>query len=576
MNVYRWKIFVCLMCAVSLTDQRTVPLAQADEPPRLVHRWEIEPDLGIVWLTPPTRPAVKLHPEKFASEQLQVVLDEAQLAILHAGSEQLEGRQAALKAMLQRLRTDMDNRQVRLALAGAAIALADASHASALWQELGHDTSTRPLIERALLGWKRPQAHELWRSRLQDESATLHDLHLAASGIGALGAEQDAPALENLLRSDGLPIPTKIVVARALGQVMDHGLEKLASDVLDTQLEHRELLAAELLSHHTSPQASQVLQAVLDSEHQPARLAAYTAISRNYPERARALAEQMLSQSDNNLRAQAVSVLDKSDDVESLRLQSQRIGDKNYEVRNAVRSNLLRKAQRAELKPVVDEIIGEIIGEIIYEQLSGEDYRAIEQAILLSVALDDTQWCPAYLKLLDFPRPETSLLAAWALQELAHTPQHMQAVLQHVQTITERLQGGERVDLPEQLRQSFLLEALGRNRYQPALETLKLYIPKQHTMGDLCRTSAIWAIGKIVQDSQDQPLAAALAERMLDESLIDPEDLLVQYASTVALGWIKAPGSLEQVNKLRPKGNQPLIKAAEWSVEQLAPSSDSR
>lgn len=540
---------------------RALTLVRADEPLRLAHRWEIEPDLGAVWLPPPTQPAVVLQPERFASEQRQVVLDEAQVAIRHADYEQLEGREAALDAMLQRLQSGIDNRQLRLALAAAAIALADVSHADVLWDRLSQDAATRPLIERALAEWKSPLAIELWREQLSDPAASLRDLQLAVVGIGATGDEQDGPALENLLRSDRLPIPLKIVVARGLGQVMDHDLEELASQVLATQLTHRELLAAELLSKHTSPQASQILQTILASEHQPARTVAYTAISHNYAELARELAEQMLSQTDNNLRAQAVEVLNRHDDAQSLQLQAQRIIDQNYEVRTTVRGNLLRKAQIADLKPLVDEIIE--------QQLSGDDYRGIEQAILLSVGLGETRWCPAYLKLLEYPRPETSLIAAWALQELADTPELMQGILEHTLPITERSLSGVYNVSPAQLQQAFLFEALGRNRYQPALETLKLYIPKRHNMGDLCRASAIWAIGRIQEDSHDQQLAAALAERMLDMSTTDPEDPLVKYTSILALGWIKAPGSLEQVSEPPFIVGDPLSKAAQWSIKKL-------
>lgn len=561
MNLHYWKISVWLSCVLASALGPALPIVLSDEPLRLAHRWEIEPDIGVEWLQAPTIAAAALHPERFASEQLQVVLDESQLAIRLANSEQLEGREAALQAVLQRLQSSTDNRQVHLALAGAAIALADASHADALWERLNPHVATRPLIERALAQWKSPQALELWRQRLRDQTASLHDLHLAAVGVAASGGEQDMPALESLLRSDRLPVASKILVARGLGQLMDHDLEPLADAVLATQIIHRELLAAELLSRHSSPRASQTLQLVLKSDHQPARTAAYITICRGYPELARELAEPLLNQTDNNLRAKAVDVLDQYDDPQSLRLQAQRIADHNFKIRTTVRGNLQRKAQIANLKPVVVEIID--------QQLSSGDYRGIEQAIQLSVALGETRWCPAYLELLEYPRPETSLIAAWALQELADTPELMQGILAHTLPITERLLSGQQNESPAQLQQAFLFEALGRNRYQPALETLKPYIPKRHNMGDVCRASAIWAIGKIQQDTGDPELAAAIAERMLDESNTDPEDSLVQYTATVALGWIKAPGSLEQVKRPRSRPRDSLTKAAEWATEQL-------
>lgn len=551
------KTIAWWLCCVSCT----VACVCADEPLRLAHRWEVEPDLGAVWLPPRTAPSVTLDPQHFASEQLQYVLDEAHLAQRYANQENLSGGAAALEAILERLKTMPDNRQVSLALAGAAIALSDASHAPVLWERLNKQPITRPLIERELVRWKSPLALDSWRARLLEPAATQADLTLAIQGVGAVGGPQDSPALEALLRADRLPAPIKIVVAQALGAVVASDLESLASDVLAANIDHRELLAAHLLANHTSPAARQHLLTVLASQHQPARTVAYAAISRNYAELAHELAGDMLAQADNNLRAQAVAVLDQYDDADSLRLQAKSIADQNYKLRVAVRQNLERKAQLASLKPIVDEIID--------EQLNSDAYQGIEQAILLSVALREAERCPTYLKLLEYPRLETSLIAAWALQELAQTPELMDGILAHVLPLTQRLVDKEHTEFPEHLRQAFLFEAMGRNAYQPAVETLKLYIPKQHFMGDLCRASAIWALGKILEDSQDANVAGLLADRMLDESIVDPEDPLVKYNSTIALGWIKAPGSLEKVGSLQAGSRSALGLAVEWSKLQL-------
>ncbi|MCA9181345.1 MAG: hypothetical protein KDA51_07820, partial [Planctomycetales bacterium] len=418
----------------------------------------------------------------------------------------------------------------------------------------------RPLIERALIDWKSPVALDRWRTRLLDPSSSQSDLLLAIQGVGATGSAQDRPALEALLRSDQLQAALKISIARALGSVAAAGLESLADDVLASEVEHRELLVAELLAKHTSPAAREHLRSIIDSPHQPARTVAYAAISRNYAELARELAPQMLEQNDNNLRTQAVAVLDQYDDSQSLRLQAPRIADRNYELRVKVRENLLAKTKIAELRIVVDEVID--------EQLGSDVYQGIEQAILLSVALQEAERCPTYLKLLEFPRPETSLIAAWALQELAQTPELMDGILTHTRHITDRLINKEPTYRPEHLRQAFLFEAMGRNRYQPAVEMLKLYIDKHHWMGDFCRASAIWALGKILENSQDADVAQALAERMLDMDPEDPEDPLVQFNSTVALGWIKAPQSLEKLRAV-PAELGAHGQAAQWAQQQF-------
>ena len=555
------KIVFALICCIVCTSS-SFPAARtcADEPLRLAHRWELEPDLGAVWLAPRTRPPLTLHPERFASPDLQVVLDESRQALRHSDQEDHIGSGPALEAILDRLKAAPENRQVVLALAGAAIALSDESSAQVLWERLRDNPAASPLVERALAGWKSPAALDSWRTRLSDTSTPQPDLLLAIHGVGSAGNEQDRPALEALLHSDRLPAPLKIAAARALGSVTSSELESLAADVLAAEIEHRELMVAELLARHTSPAARELLQSIIASAHGPARSVAYAAFSRNYAELARELAPAMLTQNDNNLRTQAVAVLDHYDDAESLRLQATRMADLNYELRVTVRENLLRKTQIAALKPVVDEIIG--------EQLNSDFYQGIEQAILLSVALHEAERCPIYLKLLEYPRLETSLIAAWALQELAQAPELMDGVLPHAQSITARLVNKEPTEFPDHLRQAFLFEAMGRNRYQPAVEMLKLYIPKDHSMSDYCRASAIWALGKILEDSQDADIAQALAQRMLDYDHIDPEHPLVKYNSTVALGRIKAPGSLEKLRAV-PASDDIAQLAVEWAKQQL-------
>ncbi len=540
------------------------PVARCDEPLRLAHRWETEPDLGIEWLLQPPQPAIRLTPQDFISTDQQAQLDAARLAFKWAHLDNLPGREESRELLLEELKKTHPNRHLRLALAAAAIALCEESDAVQLWEQLNGDSATAPVIERALIQWHNPVALETWRARLPQPEATLANLRLAIEGIAACGNSQDRPALETLLRSDRLPSPVQAIICQALGKLVSSDLEGLAQQVIASDVPHHQLLAAELLSSHTSSAAQDTLQKLVDGNHDPARNVAYAAIAKNYAQLARELAPAMLQQADNNLRSRAIEVLDRHNDPESIKLQALAISDRNYELRVTVRKNLQRKAENPELFSVVDEVIG--------QQLTGDEPRGIEQALQISVALKQKERCPQYVNLLEHRSQEVALIAAWALQELADQPELMEAMLAHVQPLTKRLVAGDRTTFPEHLRQSFLFESFGRNRYQPALDTLKLYIPKQHTMGDFNRTSAIWALGKILEGTQDEAVAKQLIARMLDTSNTDPEDPLVQYTATVAIGWINAPGSLEQVKLLRDQTDSALGTAGRWAQQQLQAS----
>jgi HEAT repeat protein len=194
---------------------------------------------------------------------------------------------------------------------------------------------------------------------------------------------------------------------------------------------------------------------------------------------------------------------------------------------------------------------------------------------LLTVSLGERKRCPQLVQLLEHSRGEISLLAAWALQELAEDQAVLDDILAHCQRMTERLNRSDDVAHLELLRQAFLFEALGINRYAPAVAMLKKYVPKNgHKMGDIARTSAIWALGKILEGSQDMDLATQLAGRMLDMSISDPEDELVRFAAVIALGWIGAPNTAEQVRNYGAHPPSPQGLARNWSLQQLEEQTD--
>ena len=358
---------------------------------------------------------------------------------------------------------------------------------------------------------------------------------------------------------------TKLAIARALARVAPSGLENLATEVLKTNIKHRELLAVELLSLHTSDSAQAILRQMLNTEHLPAQKIAYDTIAKNFPTLASEQAGEMLSRPDNNLRLKAVEVLNRHDDLDSLRLQALVLDDRNQVVRNTVRENMARKAELPQLRPLVDEVIA--------YHLNGKSPRATEQAIKLAVTLRETERCPHLFSLLEHPQLEITVYAAWALQELVDAPQIVEDIFKFTQPTTKRLSARESVSELEILRQSFLFEALGRNFYQPAAEELKLYVPKEdQRMGGLSRASAIWALGKILQGSKDEELANKLALRMNDEDVINPEFDLVRYNSTLALGWIGAPSSLDELKRVTYKPPEPLGLSCQWSLEQFQAS----
>ena len=548
-------------------SELTAQQPRVSSQPRLVHRWEVEPDLDASWLQHINKPAPILELTRFASGEAANLIVESQNAIRLANELNREDRTASLKSILEKLTTPDPNEQVQLSIVSAAIQLADASYAPELWEKLRDHNPSRRLLDPAMIKWKSPLALDDWRKRLTQSETPNSQLIVAIEGVAAVGNEQDLAVLETLLRRDRSNTTLKAVVARAMGSLAQRNLENLADDVFASGIDQHALIVAELLSRHDSDRARDLLGKVLKTGNNAARNVAYTAISRSFGAFARELAPEMLLQSNNHLRQQAIEVLNRFDDPESLRQQAIAMDDRNQTIRNTARENIEKKAQNAALKVVVDETIT--------MQLKSDSPRAVVQSILLSVSLDQRERCHQLVALLDHPDMDVSITAAWGLQSIVDSPELLDLILKHTDLATQRLRKGEAISVSEFVKQAFLFEALGRNHYKPAIPSLKLYVPKSRLkLMNFTRATAIWAIGKIQEGSRDETTATLIAQRMLDRSDDDPEDPLVQFTSAIALGFIRAPGSIEQLNKVIDAPPSPIGLARDWSLKQIRDSKE--
>ena len=154
--------------------------------------------------------------------------------------------------------------------------------------------------------------------------------------------------------------------------------------------------------------------------------------------------------------------------------------------------------------------------------LHADGWRGQEQAAVLLVALGDKTITDRLLALLDAPRPEAHVAAAWGLCQLA-VPSTAAPISSILERKTERCLAGEPVQerVDEQL--ALLAQAIGRMRYAPADVVLRKYIPKGSRLGETSRAAALWALGHLHVGQPDEGLAVALGQRLLDLSAEEPE-----------------------------------------------------
>ena len=412
-----------------------------------------------------------------------------------------------------------------------------------------------------------------WRARLDDLESEGPGLMVAIEGLAEVGGSEDQQRLIAWITQEDTAVPVRLACCKSLGKQVHTGLENLATQIATSNAPMRELLVAYLLTEHDSSAARQILLPLLQSSLAPATRLAYDNLARNDLALAYEHANDMLASGDHYVRLSAVNVLHQFDAVEDMRQQAVAIQDENPTMRRTVREHLIEKAQQdpGKFRGAVDEIVS--------YQLQGGSWQGIEQSILIAVRLEERERCPQLLALLEHTEPDVHIRAAWALQELANSPDIMQAIHEYCQGWTEKLDQGNLIEHKIILRLAYLLEALGRNKYQPAKEMLQLYVPKNsQKMNPITRTSAIWALGRIWEGSQNLELAKQLAQRMLDNDPIAPEADSVQYVSALALGYIGCKESIRPLNTAGPVPPLKLGHAAAWSLSQLGESSflDSR
>lgn len=140
----------------------------------------------------------------------------------------------------------------------------------------------------------------------------------------------------------------------------------------------------------------------------------------------------------------------------------------------------------------------------------------------------------------------------------------------HAQKLTAELESGKLLNKQDIIRLSFLFEVFGRNKYEPVLEMLKIYVPKDNfKMGNLSRASAIWAMGKIMKQQDDPKLRAQLSERIADLGSRMPENYLVGYACLLTLGEFGFKDSLSIVERYTANSEDGLNAAGRWAKEQI-------
>jgi len=539
----------------------------SQEPIELEHAWETDPPLKVQWVAEtPVRVPV-LHPEDFASPVLTKRFEAARTA-LDLSSQRMENASDVLENILSALERGESNLRTRQMLVSAAAAILDDRNAQRLWPFAEKDAESRACIEEALIRVKSSVGLTHWRSVIESNLASPSDLARALDGLAVCGQETDLELLRSYLRKQRGSGPVMVRAARALGKLSTSGQLDLAKELLASKYEQRFYLAALVLAQHQGVAVVEALRTIVQNGNGVAKQVAFESLCKTDRSEARELAKELVSDTESGVRQSAVSFLESFEDRPSFLLLARRLADEIPSIRRQVRKELLRRSREPEFRKLVDKIISQAI--------SAPQFEAAEQAVILIVELKDMSREKDLLELLDHPKPEVTIRAAWALSILARDKGTLEAMRVHSQSWTDKVMSTtspmQRLETDEQ-RISFLLEAFGSCQFQDTDALLRLYIPKADGVKRLpsrTRLSAIWAIGKLYANQANADLRKQLEDRVNDMAPVVPELLEIRFVSAIALGRMGDKEATDTLTKYIGQSGDTLHEACNWALRELA------
>lgn len=509
-------------------------------------------NLLTLWLQALARPDAEM--QRMAAE-----------SIARAHAMQLPGIEQSKPALRKVVSAESSHTAARFAAARALIVLDARDAVTDLFEaSQRYGTDLRQVVEPALAKWKFEPIRDVWRKRLSTPSTHLRDLMLAIRGAGEVGDDVCVEALLKITNDSLRPVAARLEAARSSGRLRGSGLEadalrfssKTSAAIFDR------LCAAALLDRHRSEPARKILLQLAQDAEPTVAAAALTSLNAQDPSLAVPLVEQALRYDDANVREQGVAAYVARPTPERVTALARLLDDPHSGVRGTVRERLFELARTAELDAPIRDGASVV--------LNGASWRGQEQATLLLAALDHKPAAGRLVELLESPRDEVMMTAAWGLRRLA-VPESLPGILDKATRQTEaRKQGMATYALDVQV--ALLCETIGLMKYAPGEALLRRYVPLDLGMGELSRGSAIWGLGKMYENTSNEEVAKVLFDRLADDPLKEPSETeRVRVMSVIGMGFIKTKSQVEPIRKGFSTEIVPTRKymAIRWAMQTL-------
>lgn len=549
-----YAVAVLLFVAPGLLRAEIRPDFLMDDDPafRLPDRVKVFTPASVgLWIQALKRPEIDL--QRMAAETI---------ALAH--ERDVPNLMQAVPALETILMAESSHPVARFSAARALIAL-DSRDSSGKLLEVSqkHGADLKHLVEPVLARWNVESAKKLWLARLESVDVRPRDLLLAIDSLAETGEASALPKLKLLSLDHRHNSDLRLAAAAAAGRLGDAGLEANAR-VLSRSKQSppivNRLCAIRLLARHTDEASRQLLIELAVDDEPAVAAAALRRLTEIDPALVLPLAETAMKHAAPEVRqlgANAYLTLPNPDRIGPVALL---LDDNHPAIRKEVCERLFKLASNPDLVSSIQDTSMKV--------LLGERWQGQEQAVLLLGSLQYTPASMRMVELLESPRDEVKIAAAWGLKMVAD-PRTIDAILDKAQRIKDTPLPSAPPNFDFQI--AHLFEACGRMRVKKATPLLKQYIPKDLTLGERGRGGAIWALGWIHEGNPDKSISDGLLGRVQDMSLIPPESAVVKRQCAISLARMKdvdhGPDLRKQLENGTP--NSFLGLALRWSVKEL-------
>ncbi|MEZ6042378.1 MAG: hypothetical protein R3C20_17885 [Planctomycetaceae bacterium] len=368
--------------------------------------------------------------------------------------------------------------------------------------------------------------------------------------------------------NDSAPFARRLPAAKAISVLNTALLPIELAQLLGKGSVPERILAVHLLMID-KPESLQALETFCIDPNDGVAAAAWTAVYRLDSQRLVSLLETGRHHNDAVIRMTAAECMQTYESMQHCEWLNEMLGDEHLEVRNTAREQLVLIANKSQ--DFLASIVNAASDNLLKEE---SNWQGLEQSLLLLAQLHGTSYAQRCIPLVDYPRSEVAVTAAWLLH-LYPDDRVNDQVLELISRKDDLVKSGEWVGMPAGesfgLQVTHLFHFAGLQRLRSVEPRLENSFSKAEPGVVEKRAAAMWALGLLNEKSGNAGLSGKLISRARDRDGMPPEWTIVRNTCIRALGMIQADSAIDVLKESYDvESAESLIPhAARWGLIEM-------